>query len=231
MQGKIVLVTGANGGLGSHVTQAFVDAGANVVGTSRKIQQSEFANRNFVAMAAELSTPQGANALVEQVGRALWTHRRVGTHRGRLRRRAVSGANRRRHFSNHVRPQREQHVLPVTGSAAGDERHGQRTHYRHRESRRPGARSGSRSLQRLQGCHGLADPDGCAGEQRRRLDRQCNPSGHDRYADESQGNAECGHFAVGSSLDDCKSDALARRGRGQGRKRGSDSGLWRKLVP
>jgi NAD(P)-dependent dehydrogenase (short-subunit alcohol dehydrogenase family) len=67
MQGKIVLVTGANGGLGSHVTQAFVDAGANVVGTSRKIQQSEFANRNFVAMAAELSTPQGANALVEQV--------------------------------------------------------------------------------------------------------------------------------------------------------------------
>jgi NAD(P)-dependent dehydrogenase (short-subunit alcohol dehydrogenase family) len=67
MQGKIVLVTGANGGLGSHVTQAFLDAGANVVGTSRKIQQSEFANRNFVAMAAELSTPQGANALVEQV--------------------------------------------------------------------------------------------------------------------------------------------------------------------
>jgi NAD(P)-dependent dehydrogenase (short-subunit alcohol dehydrogenase family) len=49
------------------VTQAFVDAGANVVGTSRKIQQSEFANRNFVAMAAELSTPQGANALVEQL--------------------------------------------------------------------------------------------------------------------------------------------------------------------
>jgi NAD(P)-dependent dehydrogenase (short-subunit alcohol dehydrogenase family) len=67
MQGKIVLVTGANGGLGSHVTQAFVEAGANVVGTSRKIQQSEFANRNFVAIAAELSTPQGANALVEQV--------------------------------------------------------------------------------------------------------------------------------------------------------------------
>jgi NAD(P)-dependent dehydrogenase (short-subunit alcohol dehydrogenase family) len=67
MQGKIVLVTGANGGLGSHVTQAFLDAGANVVGTSRKIQQSEFTNGNFVAMPAELSTAQGANALVEEV--------------------------------------------------------------------------------------------------------------------------------------------------------------------
>jgi NAD(P)-dependent dehydrogenase (short-subunit alcohol dehydrogenase family) len=67
MQGKIVLVTGANGGLGSHVTQAFLDAGASVVGTSRKIQQSEFTKGNFVAMPAELSTPQGANALVEKV--------------------------------------------------------------------------------------------------------------------------------------------------------------------
>lgn len=67
MQGKIVLVTGANGGLGSRVTQAFLDAGANVVGTSRKIQQSEFTNGNFVAMPAELSTAQGANALVEEV--------------------------------------------------------------------------------------------------------------------------------------------------------------------
>lgn len=67
MQGKIVLVTGANGGLGSRVTQAFLDAGANVVGTSRKIEQSEFTRGNFVAMAAELSTAQGANALVEEV--------------------------------------------------------------------------------------------------------------------------------------------------------------------
>ena len=38
MNEKIVLVTGANGGLGVHVTQAFLDAGATVIGTSRKIQ-------------------------------------------------------------------------------------------------------------------------------------------------------------------------------------------------
>jgi len=36
MKGKVVLVTGANGGLGTYVTQAFLDAGATVVGTSRK---------------------------------------------------------------------------------------------------------------------------------------------------------------------------------------------------
>ena len=37
LYGKVVLVTGANGGLGSAVTQAFLDAGALVVGTSRFI--------------------------------------------------------------------------------------------------------------------------------------------------------------------------------------------------
>ncbi len=42
MKGKIVLVTGANGGLGTYVTQTFLDAGATVIGSSLKIQQSDF---------------------------------------------------------------------------------------------------------------------------------------------------------------------------------------------
>ncbi len=67
MKGKVVLVTGANGGLGTYVTQAFLDAGATVVGTSRKIQQSDFNNPNFTALAAEISTPEGAKTLVDQV--------------------------------------------------------------------------------------------------------------------------------------------------------------------
>ena len=67
MQGKVVLVTGANGGLGTYVTQAFLDAGAIIVGTSRKIQQSDFDHPNFSALPAEISTREGAKVLVDQV--------------------------------------------------------------------------------------------------------------------------------------------------------------------
>ena len=67
MKGKVVLVTGANGGLGTYVTQAFLDAGATVVGTSRKIQQSDFSNPNLTALAAQISTREGAKTLVDQV--------------------------------------------------------------------------------------------------------------------------------------------------------------------
>jgi NAD(P)-dependent dehydrogenase (short-subunit alcohol dehydrogenase family) len=67
MKDKVVLVTGANGGLGVHVTQAFLDAAATVIGSSRKIQQSDFNHRNFVAIPAEISTREGAKVLVDQV--------------------------------------------------------------------------------------------------------------------------------------------------------------------
>lgn len=67
MKGKVVLVTGANGGLGTYVTQAFLDAGATVTGTSRKIQQSDFSGPSFSAMPAELSTREGAKVLMDKV--------------------------------------------------------------------------------------------------------------------------------------------------------------------
>jgi NAD(P)-dependent dehydrogenase (short-subunit alcohol dehydrogenase family) len=67
VKGKVVLVTGANGGLGSYVTQAFLDIGATVVGTSRKIQQSDFVSSDFVAIPSEISTREGAKVLVDQV--------------------------------------------------------------------------------------------------------------------------------------------------------------------
>ncbi len=59
MTGKVVLVTGASGGLGAYVTRDFLDAGATVIGTSRKISQSDFAAPNFIALAGEISTPAG----------------------------------------------------------------------------------------------------------------------------------------------------------------------------
>ncbi len=67
MEGKVVLVTGANGGLGTFVTQAFLDASATVIGTSRKIQQSDFCSPNFVALPAEISSGEGAQGLMDQV--------------------------------------------------------------------------------------------------------------------------------------------------------------------
>lgn len=67
MKGKVVLVTGANGGLGTYVTQAFLDAGATVAGTSRKIQASDFDSPTFAALPAEISTRESAQSLIVQV--------------------------------------------------------------------------------------------------------------------------------------------------------------------
>ena len=67
MKGKVVVVTGANGGLGAYVTKAFLDTGATVVGTSRKIQQSDFNHPNFTASSATIASHKDARAIVEQV--------------------------------------------------------------------------------------------------------------------------------------------------------------------
>ena len=67
MDGKIVLVTGAKGGLGSFVTQAFLDAGATLVGVSRSIQQADFSHPKFVAMAADMSSRESASQVVGSV--------------------------------------------------------------------------------------------------------------------------------------------------------------------
>jgi NAD(P)-dependent dehydrogenase (short-subunit alcohol dehydrogenase family) len=67
MKGKIVLITGANGGLGSYVTRAFLDAGATVIGNSRSIQEQEFNHPEFRALPGEISSADSARALVDGV--------------------------------------------------------------------------------------------------------------------------------------------------------------------
>ena len=67
MKDKIVLVTGANGGLGTFVTRAFLEAGATVIGTAPRIEQSSFAHSSFTAMAAEITSLQSAKALMERI--------------------------------------------------------------------------------------------------------------------------------------------------------------------
>ena len=67
MKGKIVLVTGASGGLGTYVTQAFLEAGATAIGTSRKMQQSDFTSAGFTAIPGEISSRAGAQTIVDSV--------------------------------------------------------------------------------------------------------------------------------------------------------------------
>jgi NAD(P)-dependent dehydrogenase (short-subunit alcohol dehydrogenase family) len=67
MKDKVVLVTGANGGLGTSVTQAFLQAGARVIGTSRKIEKDAFKHPNFSALAADLSDPQVPKRLLDHL--------------------------------------------------------------------------------------------------------------------------------------------------------------------
>jgi NAD(P)-dependent dehydrogenase (short-subunit alcohol dehydrogenase family) len=65
--GKVAVITGAKGGLGSFVTEAFLAAGARVAGVSRSIQVNDFSHPEFAAIPAELSSGDAAQTLVEQV--------------------------------------------------------------------------------------------------------------------------------------------------------------------
>ena len=52
LEGKVTLITGAKGGLGAFITEAFLAAGAKVVGVSRSIHASDFPHPGFTAMPA-----------------------------------------------------------------------------------------------------------------------------------------------------------------------------------
>jgi NAD(P)-dependent dehydrogenase (short-subunit alcohol dehydrogenase family) len=64
MDNQVVLITGASGGLGTFVTAAFLEAGAQVVGTSRQIDGKAFNHPKFEAIPSDLSRPHNASHLV-----------------------------------------------------------------------------------------------------------------------------------------------------------------------
>jgi NAD(P)-dependent dehydrogenase (short-subunit alcohol dehydrogenase family) len=67
MPEKTAFVTGANGGLGIHVTKALLDAGFAVVGLARKIQVSDFDHPHFTALPASLDSFDAAKKAVETI--------------------------------------------------------------------------------------------------------------------------------------------------------------------
>lgn len=57
-----ILITGANGGLGTAVSKAFQDRGATVIGVARHWPEPV----SFIALSVDLTTAEGCDAMVEQ---------------------------------------------------------------------------------------------------------------------------------------------------------------------
>ena len=66
MSDRIVVITGAKGGLGSFVTKRFLEHGDRVVGASRSIRQSDFPNERFVAVPTDFTKSSSVKSLADQ---------------------------------------------------------------------------------------------------------------------------------------------------------------------
>ncbi|MFL6443544.1 MAG: SDR family NAD(P)-dependent oxidoreductase [Candidatus Sulfotelmatobacter sp.] len=67
MNQKTALITGADGGLGIHVTKALLDAGFLVAGLAPKIKQSDFDNSRFTALPSRLDSLEAAKRSADAV--------------------------------------------------------------------------------------------------------------------------------------------------------------------
>ncbi len=73
MTTKVALVTGANGGLGTHVTRTLLDAGLMVAGLAPRICQQDFDHPHFTAITGTLNSldeaKQGAQSVIAKFGK------------------------------------------------------------------------------------------------------------------------------------------------------------------
>lgn len=67
MTARTALVTGATGGLGTHVTTALLDAGFAVIGLAPKIQPHDFDHPHFTALPAVLDSFTAAKQAVDTI--------------------------------------------------------------------------------------------------------------------------------------------------------------------
>jgi NAD(P)-dependent dehydrogenase (short-subunit alcohol dehydrogenase family) len=64
---RVIIITGAKGGLGNFVTNAFLSAGEQVIGAARAIADSDFPHERFSAIQSDLSTGESARRLIDGV--------------------------------------------------------------------------------------------------------------------------------------------------------------------
>jgi NAD(P)-dependent dehydrogenase (short-subunit alcohol dehydrogenase family) len=64
LAGQVVLVTGANGGLGTFVSKSLLAAGATVVGIARSIAAGEAHDSHFYPVSADLTDPEETRNLI-----------------------------------------------------------------------------------------------------------------------------------------------------------------------
>jgi NAD(P)-dependent dehydrogenase (short-subunit alcohol dehydrogenase family) len=67
MSERIVLITGANGGLGTFVTQSFLQQGDIVIGASLHMDSSEFPSPNFRARSVDFTDEQQVRDCIAQI--------------------------------------------------------------------------------------------------------------------------------------------------------------------
>ncbi len=67
MKTKTVLVTGANGALGSFITQAFLKTGARVIGASLHISADAFASSNFEAVSLDFTREELVRKTIKDI--------------------------------------------------------------------------------------------------------------------------------------------------------------------
>ncbi len=67
MSERVVLITGAKGGLGSFITQRFLATGATVVGVSRSIAQEDFPLPNFVALTVDFTKAAAVHSAIGSI--------------------------------------------------------------------------------------------------------------------------------------------------------------------
>jgi 3-oxoacyl-[acyl-carrier protein] reductase len=64
---RVVFIAGANGGLGSFVTERFLASGATVIGASRTILQKDFSGANFLALPVDFTKDAEVTGAVKTV--------------------------------------------------------------------------------------------------------------------------------------------------------------------